>query len=114
MPSSPPHVPDDEHLRTLGYEQQLHRRMSGFANYALSLSIICILAGGVTSFSQGFCAVGGAAIGIGWPLWTLLALAVAATMGQVASAFPTAGGLRFRGPPAALLDHARVSASNQL
>ncbi len=67
--------------------------MSGFANYALSLSIICILAGGITSFAQGFCAVGGAAIGIGWPLWTLLALAVAATMGQVASAFPTAGGL---------------------
>ena len=84
---------DEEHLRKLGYEQQLHRRMTGFANYALSLSIICVLAGGITSFAQGFCAIGGAAVGIGWPLWTLLALAVAATMGQVASAFPTAGGL---------------------
>ena len=37
--------------------------------------------------------MGGAAIGLGWPLFTLFSLAVAATMGQVASAFPTAGGL---------------------
>ena len=37
--------------------------------------------------------MGGASIGLGWPLVCLFALAVAATMGQVASAFPTAGGL---------------------
>jgi amino acid transporter len=80
-------------LQRLGYAQELLRRMSGFSNYALSLSIICILAGGVTSFGQGLCAAGGAAIGLGWPLVTLFALTVAATMGQVASAFPTAGGL---------------------
>src|SRR5687768_9110319 len=93
MGSLPNPSADEQQLHQLGYEQQLHRRMSGFANYALSLSIICILAGGITSFSQGFCAIGGAAVGFVWPLWTLLALVVAATMGQVASAFPTAGGL---------------------
>ena len=64
-----------------------------FSNFALSFSIICILAGGVTSFHLGFCSVGGASIGFGWPLVVLFALAVAATMGQLASAFPTAGGL---------------------
>src|SRR5207302_5257300 len=58
-----------------------------------SLSIICILAGGITSFHLGWCSVGGASIGLGWPLASLLALAFAATMGQLASAFPTAGGL---------------------
>src|SRR5437588_3970509 len=84
---------DEKTLHRLGYAQELLRRMSGFSNYALSLSIICILAGGVTSFGQGLCSVGGASIGLGWPLVTLFALAVAATMGQVASAFPTAGGL---------------------
>ncbi len=84
---------DVQTLQRLGYAQELRRRMSGFSNYALSLSIICILAGGVTSFGQGICAVGGAAVGLGWPLITLFALTVAATMGQVASAFPTAGGL---------------------
>lgn len=88
-----PQVSDEAELERLGYRQELQRRMSGFSNFAISLSIICILAGGVTSFAQGFCAVGGAAIGIGWPLCCLYSLIVAATMGQVASAFPTAGGL---------------------
>ena len=43
--------------------------------------------------TSGFCSVGGASIGLGWPLVCLFALVVAATMGQLASAFPTAGGL---------------------
>src|SRR5438309_8947608 len=80
-------------LERLGYAPELLRRMSAFSNYAISLSIICILAGGVTSFHLGLCSVGGAAIGLGWPLACLLSLAFAATMGQAASAFPTAGGL---------------------
>jgi amino acid transporter len=84
---------DVQTLARLGYGQELLRRMSGFSNYAISLSIICILAGGVTSFHLGLCSVGGASIGLGWPLACLLSLAFAATMGQAASAFPTAGGL---------------------
>jgi amino acid transporter len=80
-------------LHRLGYAQELARRMSGFSNYALSLSIICILAGCVTSFHVGLCSIGGAAIGLGWPLCCALALCVALSMGQLASAFPTAGGL---------------------
>lgn len=84
---------DEARLRRLGYAQELAREMGGFSNFALSLSIICILAGGITSFHLGYCAVGGAAIGLGWPLACVLSLAVAAAMGQVASAYPTAGGL---------------------
>src|ERR1041384_6611256 len=67
--------------------------MSGFSNFAISLSIICILAGGITSFHVGLCSAGGASIGLGWPLVCLFSLTVAWTMGQIASAFPTAGGL---------------------
>lgn len=84
---------DERELQALGYRQELLRRMSGFSNYAISLSIICILAGGITSFHLAFCAAGGAGVALGWPLGSLLALAFAATMGQLASAFPTAGGL---------------------
>ncbi len=84
---------DASALAALGYKQELRRGMSGFSNYAISLSIICILAGGVTSFHVGFGAAGGASIGIGWPLSCLGSLAVALAMAQVASAFPTAGGL---------------------
>lgn len=84
---------DEQTLHRLGYVQELARRMRAFSNFALSLSIICILAGGITSFHLGYCSVGGAAIGLGWPLVCLFSLLVALTMGQVASAFPSAGGL---------------------
>jgi amino acid transporter len=84
---------DERELRRLGYKQELLRKMGGFSNFAISMSIICILAGGVTSFHQGLSSVGGAAFGLGWPLVCLFSLAVAATMGQVASSFPTSGGL---------------------
>jgi amino acid transporter len=84
---------DESTLSRMGYTQELHRGFSAFSNYALSFSIICILAGGITSFHLGFCAVGPAAIGLGWPLAVLFSLCVASTMAQIASAFPTAGGL---------------------
>jgi amino acid transporter len=84
---------DETRLRSLGYRQELLRGLGAFSNFAISMSIICILAGGVTSFHQGLCGVGGAAFGLGWPLVCLFSLAVAATMGPVASRFPTAGGL---------------------
>src|SRR6185503_5739782 len=84
---------DVKTLHSLGYAQELLRRMSGFSNFAISFSIICIIAGGLTSFQLGLSSVGGAAIGLGWPLCCLISLSLALTMGQVASAFPTAGGL---------------------
>ena len=83
---------DELLLHRAGYRQELARRMSAFSNFAISLSTICILAGGLTSFHVGLCSVGGASIGIGWPIACLFSLIVAATMAQVASAFPTAGG----------------------
>jgi len=84
---------DTKQLHSMGYAQELARRMSGFSNFAISFSIICILAGGITSFQLGFSAAGGASIGIGWPLSCAFSLIVAASMGQIASAYPTAGGL---------------------
>jgi amino acid transporter len=80
-------------LRSMGYAQELSRRMSGFSNFAISFSIICILAGGITSLQLGISAVGGAAAGIVWPVGVGFCLLVALCMAQIASAFPTAGGL---------------------
>src|SRR4051812_35371832 len=80
-------------LHSMGYAQELLRRMSGFSNFAISFSMICILAGGITSFQIGFSSVGGAALGLGWPLGCVFSLCFALAMGQGASAFPTAGGL---------------------
>jgi len=92
-PASSSDESDELILRRMGYKPELARRMSAFSNFAISLSIICILAGGITSFHVGLGSVGGASLGLGWPLGCLFSLAVAATMAQVASAFPTAGGL---------------------
>jgi amino acid transporter len=80
-------------LQGLGYAQELRRRMGAFSNFAISFSTICILAGGITSLQLGIGAVGGAAAGIVWPLGVGFSLIVALCMAQVASAFPTAGGL---------------------
>ncbi|HVV49213.1 MAG TPA: amino acid permease [Polyangia bacterium] len=80
-------------LSRLGYAQELRRRMGAFSNFAIAFSTICILAGGITSLQLGVCAVGGAAAGVVWPLGVAFAFVVALSMAQVASAFPTAGGL---------------------
>ncbi len=84
---------DVKTLHSLGYAQELLRRMSGFSNFAVSFSIICILSGGINSFQLGFSSVGGASIGLGWVLSFFFSLLTALAMGQLASAFPTAGGL---------------------
>jgi amino acid transporter len=89
-----PALDDDTRvLHSLGYAQELARRLSRFSNFAISFSIICILAGGITSLAQATSGVGGAAIGLGWPLGVLLSACFGLAMAQIASAFPTAGGL---------------------
>jgi amino acid transporter len=80
-------------LHSMGYAQELERRMSGFSNFAISFSIICILSGGINSLAQATSGVGGAAIGIGWPVGCAVSAVFAIAMAQIASAYPTAGGL---------------------
>jgi amino acid transporter len=75
-----------------GPQPRLKPVMGRFANFTLTMSAICILAGGITSFPQGLCSAGGASIGLGWPLCCLFSLALAMTLAEVASAFPRAGG----------------------
>ncbi len=84
---------DKKVLHEMGYSQELTRRMGAFQNFAISFAIICIVAGGITAFPTALSAGGGASIGIGWPIASVFALIVAAAMGQIASAYPTAGGI---------------------
>ena len=77
----------------MGYAQELSRRMSGFSNFAISFSIICILAGGISSFYAAFNATGSGGAFIGWLVGGAFAMLVSLGMGQIASAYPTAGGL---------------------
>jgi len=86
---------DVQDLHKLGYAQELFRTMGGFSNFAISFSIISILTGAVILFNYGIALGGPAAIGIGWPLVTVFTLLVAASMAELASAYPTAGGLYY-------------------
>ncbi len=84
---------DKQVLHKMGYAQELSRRMSGFSNFAISFSIICILAGGISAFPAAFNALGSGGAFMIWLVGGILALSVAFGMGQIASSFPTAGGL---------------------
>ncbi len=94
MPQPPgDHQEDLQRLHSLGYAQELSRSMGLFSNFAISFSIICILSGGVNSLAQAISGVGGAGVGIGWLVGGAAAMLFALAMAQIASAFPTAGGL---------------------
>src|SRR5436305_8179928 len=82
-------------LRRLGYSQQLFREMGGFSNFAVSFSIISILTGAVLLYGYGLKFAGPIVNSVGWPVVSLFTLAVAASMAEIASAYPTAGGLYF-------------------
>jgi amino acid transporter len=80
-------------LHDMGYAQELSRRLGRFSNFAISFSIICILSGAVNSLAQATSGAGGAALGLGWPVGVLISGTFGLAMAQIASAFPTAGGL---------------------
>jgi len=82
-------------LHKLGYAQELYRSMGGFSNFAISFSIISILTGAVILYNYGLALGGPAANGLGWPLVTVFTLMIAAAMAELASAYPTAGGLYY-------------------
>jgi len=86
---------DIRDLHKLGYAQQLFREMGGFSNFAISFSIISILTGAVLLYGYGL-KFGGPLINtVGWPVVSLFTLCVAASMAEIASSYPTAGGLYF-------------------
>ena len=94
MPEGHEHLTDDErHLAKLGYVQELQRSWSGFSNFAISFSIISILAGCFTSFGLGWNNGGPAAIAWGWPLISIFILIIGLCMSELVSAFPTSGGI---------------------
>ena len=86
---------DERDLARLGYSQQLFREMGGFSNFAISFSIISILTGAVLLFGYGLKFAGPGINSVGWPVVSLFTLCVAASMAELASVYPTAGGLYF-------------------
>jgi amino acid transporter len=86
---------DEALLLRLGYTQVLYREMGGFSNFAISFTIISVLAGCLTSYYIAFNNGGPVAITWGWLLVGGFCVFVAMAMGEIASAMPTAGALYF-------------------
>ncbi|MCZ4522275.1 amino acid permease [Rhodococcus ruber] len=94
MPQGHEELSDDEkHLASLGYTQELNRSWSSFSNFAISFSIISILAGCFTSFGLGWNNGGPAAIAWGWPIVSVFILFIGLCMSELVSAYPTSGGI---------------------
>src|SRR5436305_15340720 len=82
---------DAEQLRKLGYAQELLRDMGGFANFALSFSIISVLTGGVTIYKFGLESGATLLMLVGCPVVTLFTLSIGLTLAELALASPTTG-----------------------
>jgi amino acid transporter len=87
------HNEDEATLAKLGYKQELNRTWSSFSNFAISFSIISILAGCFTTFGQAWNNGGPVAISWGWPVISLFILIIGFTMSELVSAYPTSGGI---------------------
>src|SRR3954447_20299580 len=86
---------DTEQLHQLGYAQELRRGMRTFSNFAVSFTIISILSGCLTLFAFAMFTGGPAVMTIGWLVVGFFVTLVALGMGEVASSYPTAGGLYY-------------------
>jgi amino acid transporter len=84
---------DERTLAALGYKQELSRTWSSFSNFAISFSIISILAGCFTTFGVAWNAGGPIAISWVWPILSLGILIIGFCMSELVSAFPTSGGI---------------------
>ena len=83
---------DEERLAELGYKQELHRGWSAFTNFAISFTIISVLAGTFTTFAFAWNNGGPIAASIGWPILCAFVLMVAFSMAELTSSTrPRAG-----------------------
>jgi amino acid permease (GABA permease) len=86
---------DDQRLHELGYPRKLSRRLTWFDNFAVSFTIINIIAGVFTGFGVGFGAGGPRTLVWGWIVVSTLVLFVGMAMAEICSAYPTSGALYY-------------------
>jgi hypothetical protein len=67
LATSPTGGPDAEHLRSIGYRQELHRRLGWFSSFAAGFSFVSILTTVFQLFALGY-SFGGPAFFWTWPL----------------------------------------------
>ncbi|CCU98587.1 unnamed protein product [Malassezia sympodialis ATCC 42132] len=90
-----PSVNANEQLARLGYQNELPRRLSMFSVMGLSFAIMAVPYGLSTTFLVSL--VNGQSVTIlwGWVLVTLISIAIALSLAEICSVYPTAGGVYF-------------------
>lgn len=93
----------DDLLLQLGYESQLHRNRST-AHVAFMAFVLAANPYGLAT-TLNYPLVGGGPVNIiwGWLLVALIVVCVAASLGEITSVYPTAGGIEFPLPRSSLV-----------
>ncbi|MED6221196.1 Mitochondrial branched-chain amino acid (BCAA) aminotransferase [Stylosanthes scabra] len=82
-------------LRELGYKQELKRDLSVISNFALTFSIVSVLAGISTLYNTGLNYGGPVSLVYGWFVVSIFTMPVALSMAEICSSYPTSGGLYY-------------------
>jgi amino acid transporter len=85
----------DEHLARLGYQTWTRRRWNGFANWAISASIISVVTGVFSLYGFDMVTGGPAETLYGWIGVALATLLVALSMAEICALYPTSGALYY-------------------
>lgn len=88
--SQPAGEDDNDHLGSLGYEQELNRSVGAFASFASGFSFVSILTTVFQLFAFGF-GLGGPAFFWTWPIVFIVQFAVALTFAELAAQLPICG-----------------------
>jgi amino acid transporter len=84
---------DKHELHRFGLAQQLRRRWGGLSAFGLSFNTMALIGAAAFLFGPAIGEGGPSVIGFGFPILALFALAVSASLAELASAVPTAGGV---------------------
>jgi len=84
---------DKHDLHRFGLAQQLRRRLGGLSSFGLSFNVLGLIGSGAFLFGPAIGEGGPSVIGFGLPILALFALILSASLSELSSAIPTAGGI---------------------
>ncbi|CAH9062146.1 unnamed protein product [Cuscuta epithymum] len=82
-------------LHELGYKQELKRDLSVLSNFAFAFSVVSVLTGLNTLYSNGLNSGGPISFIYGWLIVGTLTMIVGLSMAEICSSYPTSGGLYY-------------------
>ncbi|KAI8607875.1 amino acid permease-domain-containing protein [Chytriomyces sp. MP71] len=91
----PVELDDESRLKQLGYRQELFRALNAFANFGIAFTILSEPMSVLPLIYMGLGSGGPRGMLITWPVISFFSAFVAASMAEIVSSYPTAGGLYY-------------------